>query len=369
MDKFVTKTPAPPRPARLPKAAPVYVQTRIEDMRHVVDLDSVRAAHAALSAPEADARALSRALADAESLYIALEILEETGIGRAVFKLTKHADAEISERARALFEKWRRDALTAWHRRKRREDSEAQRNGAKRSAAGGGRVSGSASAGGGSGVLQRAAESAHDLDMTEVEELEAAAAAGTAAREQTLSIGKRARVGESMPQQPKITSSGHEWAPPALSSVLLRGAAAVSSAGGGASAAAAAVVAHPGSGGIAASWDGGLRDGKVLRQSASVSDESHRPTRAPRVPTLWPPPAPLATGSGVRQPQRTAPLLPPPPPPPLRRAAAASPSDSRSARGSLILASTEAGSIATAGRPPFKSSLVVASVDEGRDMP
>ena len=302
MDRFVTKTKVPPRSSPAPKPAPpVFVQTRIRDARHVVDLTRVREARDALLDPGADDISLLRALADAESLYIALEILEDTGIGRAVFKLSKHSNQEIATRSRILFEKWRVDALSAYQRRQRRlaNDAAALRKGPRWGGAGAGAGSGAGAGAGagapGAGGPLRALDDAHDLDMYEVEELEAAAVAGAAARSAAPLRGgvvsKRLRIGESRVASASYTS-------PPLSGVLLSFASAGAGAGssGVASAPAPALALKPSS------------------SSGSTLTVSGLPPPRRLTPPL-PPPPPPPPPSSLPLPSRMPPPPPPPPPP------------------------------------------------------
>lgn len=134
LDEWVVRTPLPPRPQREQPPAPNYTQLRITDCRAVVPLDRVNALRESLVAPGATPDAILSALQKLQSMFIALEILEETRIGQAVYRLRRHADPRVAALAEELYVKWRADAKDAVERRERkRARTERGSAGAERS--------------------------------------------------------------------------------------------------------------------------------------------------------------------------------------------------------------------------------------------
>ena len=144
MDKWVTKITKEPRiKKKSPEPERNFVQARIEDLRKVIplkrivelkekllELETLAFTNSSISTssssssstnPDSHPNDPSRISTDVESsillqlhnlssMYIALEILEETGIGKIIYRYRKHPNKEISELADTLYQKWRNDA-------------------------------------------------------------------------------------------------------------------------------------------------------------------------------------------------------------------------------------------------------------------
>lgn len=124
MDKFVKTVPATGkrRAAEPLEARPEMVQLQITDLRKVSSLDAIKRFAAALrrsteegSAPEAVLPVLDQL----KKCFVSVEILESTGIGQLVFRLTKHGDVTVAAASTALYSVWREDAKQAVRRRQK----------------------------------------------------------------------------------------------------------------------------------------------------------------------------------------------------------------------------------------------------------
>ena len=135
MDAFVTTTAHPRRPPRAPSPPRQLTQLRIEDLKRVVPLDRVVAAKEQLlllvdRAP-ANAQATAQVLQLLErlgSFAVALETLEDTGIGKAVYRFRNDADAAVAaQETHEVVERGLVARRRAWRRRQREEAQRARR--------------------------------------------------------------------------------------------------------------------------------------------------------------------------------------------------------------------------------------------------
>ena len=104
LDAYFPRAPPPP-PRAPPRAEPpprALKQLRIGDLKRVVPLDRVQAAKRELLAlegrPAADAAGTARALELLErmrSFAMALETLETTDVGKAVYRFRRDPDAAV----------------------------------------------------------------------------------------------------------------------------------------------------------------------------------------------------------------------------------------------------------------------------------
>jgi len=113
MDKYIIRTKLPPREMK-PKVVQKVPskQSRIEELRLVVNLDGVLSLRDGLLDSTATTSTQIRLLEEAEKMHCALEILEQTGIGKAVHKLLKSEDERVKVLAQRIEEKWRSLAET-----------------------------------------------------------------------------------------------------------------------------------------------------------------------------------------------------------------------------------------------------------------
>lgn len=126
MDRYVIKTaPAEKRPRVPSPVAPSRVQMRIDDMRRVSKLTTIERLCTELRACIGDTAAEcpsdpSAILDQLDVHYISIDVLEETGIGRVIFRLSRqHENPAVRAKATALYVKWRADAAAAASRRHR----------------------------------------------------------------------------------------------------------------------------------------------------------------------------------------------------------------------------------------------------------
>ena len=123
MDAFVTRTaPTEKRVKKIQKQDPVLTQLRIEDMRRIANLDTIRTRCKTLQSA-VEIHDIIAALKKLEKCLISLEILEESGIGRVIFRLSKHANHDVAGLATTLYLKWRDDAKSQHVQRKRKAES------------------------------------------------------------------------------------------------------------------------------------------------------------------------------------------------------------------------------------------------------
>jgi hypothetical protein len=117
MDAFVTRKSREPRTRRPPSPERRTVQLRIDDLRRVAKLTTIRQLCERLRT-EADKLPALRELG---KQYVHIDVLEETGIGRVVYRLRRAQDAEIARLAEELYVRWRTDAKDAAESRHRRQ--------------------------------------------------------------------------------------------------------------------------------------------------------------------------------------------------------------------------------------------------------
>jgi hypothetical protein len=137
MERFVTIIPSKKRQrddtaasgATSPGRA-VQVQLQITDLRKVSSIQAMQRQTAALKAASEDGtpKVLLPVLESLNSCFISLEILEETGLGKIMYRLSKHADAAVSSAALALYDRWRADAKQSVLLRERQQRAAAQKS-------------------------------------------------------------------------------------------------------------------------------------------------------------------------------------------------------------------------------------------------
>jgi hypothetical protein len=124
MDRWVVTTAAVPRPRPPAADARPLVQARIQDMRRVSPVDTVKAAVEALRlGDEGQPAQLLRLLAAVDAHFMSLDLLEETGAGVVVNRLRRHGAPEVAARAEALYTRWRAEAKAAQLRKLKRQSS------------------------------------------------------------------------------------------------------------------------------------------------------------------------------------------------------------------------------------------------------
>ena len=124
MDKFVTFVPVSGkrRAAEPLEARPEMVQLQITDLRKVSSIDAIKRFAAALRRSTEEGSAPETVLPVLDQLkkcFVSVEILESTGIGQLVFRLTRHGDATVAAASTALYSVWREDAKQAVRRRQK----------------------------------------------------------------------------------------------------------------------------------------------------------------------------------------------------------------------------------------------------------
>lgn len=122
MDAFVTRVPKEPRLRKEPEKPRQYQQMRIQDMRRVVSVDKVHSLNAQLQllVDSTNDEAIAKLLRQLQRLFVPLETLEETSVGKTVFRFRSHPSSDIVALADGLYRKWKQDAKDALLRRQRR---------------------------------------------------------------------------------------------------------------------------------------------------------------------------------------------------------------------------------------------------------
>jgi hypothetical protein len=131
MDRFVTALPtaAKRKRAAAESPAPSMVQQRITDLRKVFSLDAMHRQTAMLKAAidTNTPGAILPVLESLNSIFMSLEILEETGIGKLVYRLSRHSDCDVAAAAAALYSRWREDAKQSVMRREKKQGGGARK--------------------------------------------------------------------------------------------------------------------------------------------------------------------------------------------------------------------------------------------------
>lgn len=126
MDKFVTILPAKRR-ASGDLAIPLkreQVQLQITDLRKVSSVDAIARHAASLRQAVENSSPATVILPVLEQLtthYISIDILETTGIGQLVFRLSRNEHAVVARVAGSLYEVWRKDAKEALQRQQKQQ--------------------------------------------------------------------------------------------------------------------------------------------------------------------------------------------------------------------------------------------------------
>lgn len=118
---------------RAAAASAPLVQVRLTDLRRVVRVEAVQRACAELkdairSSEPSNEEELLRILRQLDTFYITFDTLQETGLGRIIYRLHKSASPAVKELATTLYVKWRADCKEAAERAWKQKAASARRS-------------------------------------------------------------------------------------------------------------------------------------------------------------------------------------------------------------------------------------------------